>query len=91
MKNDGNFVVKPKSLYKIGNTSVTNDNNISKNKESVFLGYSSTFSIILISEVTPGAVEVWATLPAEIRQDAWLASFRQEHERIHGKHWNIYL
>lgn len=45
----------------------------------------STYSIVPISEVTQGAVEVWATLPDEIRDDPSLASFRQEHERIHGK------
>lgn len=50
---------------------------------------NSTYSIIPISEVTQGAVEVWATLPDEIRQDPSLASFRQEHERIHGKY--IYI
>lgn len=46
---------------------------------------ASTYSILPISEVTQGAVEAWATLPHEIRQDPLLASFRQEHERIHGK------
>lgn len=45
----------------------------------------SISSIISISEVTQGACEVWATLPDEIRKDPSLASFRQEHERIHGK------
>lgn len=46
---------------------------------------NSTYSILPISEVTQGAVEVWATLPDEIRHDPSLASFRHEHERIHGK------
>ncbi|XP_055303066.1 P protein isoform X2 [Sitodiplosis mosellana] len=40
-------------------------------------------------EVTQGAVEVWANLPDEIRQDPSLASFRQEHERIHGGHLGV--
>lgn len=36
------------------------------------------------SEVTEGALQVWRTLPERIRQDPSLASFRQEHERLHG-------
>ncbi|KAI8043377.1 hypothetical protein M5D96_004707 [Drosophila gunungcola] len=35
-------------------------------------------------EVTEGALQVWRTLPERIRQDPSLASFRQEHERLHG-------
>lgn len=64
-----------------------NINNSTRNKEqnSGLLSNSSTYSILPISEVTSGAVEVWANLPDEIRQDPSLASFRQEHERIHGK------
>lgn len=58
-------------------------NNNKKNTKKCFHTYS-TYSIIPTSEVTQGAVEVWATLPDEIRQDPALASFRQEHERIHG-------
>lgn len=66
-----------------------NDNNNSggsnKKQNSGLLSNSSTYSILPISEVTQGAVEVWANLPDEIRQDPSLASFRAEHERIHGK------
>ncbi|ALC40049.1 hoe1 [Drosophila busckii] len=35
-------------------------------------------------EVTEGALQVWRTLPERIRQDPSLASFQQEHERLHG-------
>lgn len=45
----------------------------------------STYSIVSLSEVTEGAVQVWRTLPEIIKQDPSLASFRQEHERLHGK------
>lgn len=87
LKNNRNVVVKPIKTYKIntnsGNTGYS-DNNNSNHKKSGFLSNSSTYSILPISEVTQGAVEVWANLPDEIRQDPSLASFRQEHERIHG-------
>lgn len=36
------------------------------------------------TEVTEGSLQVWRTLPEKIRQDPSLASFRQEHERLHG-------
>ncbi|XP_055599253.1 P protein-like [Uranotaenia lowii] len=36
------------------------------------------------SQVTEASLEIWRTLPAAIRQDPSLASFRQEHERLHG-------
>lgn len=45
----------------------------------------STYSIISLSEVTEGALQIWRTLPEKIRQDPSLASFRQENERIHGE------
>ena len=45
----------------------------------------STYSIISLSEVTEGALQIWRNLPEKIRQDPSLASFRQENERIHGK------
>lgn len=35
-------------------------------------------------QVTEASLEIWRTLPAAIRQDPSLASFRQEHERLHG-------
>lgn len=38
----------------------------------------------LYSEVTEGALQVWRALPERIRQDPSLASFRMEHERLHG-------
>lgn len=73
---------KKKNAYNNNN----NENNVNNKKEkSGLLSNSSTYSILPISEVTQGAVEVWANLPDEIRQDPSLASFRQEHERIHGK------
>lgn len=58
--------------------------NSHKTVKNKYHNYSS-YSIIPTSEVTQGAIEVWATLPDEIRQDPSLASFRQEHERIHGE------
>lgn len=68
------------------NTNNNNNNGNSKQNEPPGLrSNASTYSILPISEVTQGAVEVWANLPDEIRQDPSLASFRQEHERIHGK------
>lgn len=36
------------------------------------------------NEVTEGALQIWRTLPEKIRQDPSLASFRQEHERLHA-------
>lgn len=50
----------------------------------------STFSIISLSEVTEGALQIWRTLPEKIRQDPSLASFRQENERIHGKYFTFF-
>ncbi|KAL5281356.1 OCA2 family protein [Megaselia abdita] len=37
-----------------------------------------------VNEVTEGALEIWRNLPERIRHDPSLATFRQEHERIHG-------
>lgn len=45
----------------------------------------SNYSFVSLSEVTEGSLQVWSTLPEKIRQDPSLASFRQEHERLHGK------
>ncbi|XP_055837397.1 P protein isoform X2 [Episyrphus balteatus] len=39
---------------------------------------------LLSDEVTEGALQIWRTLPEKIRQDPSLASFRQEHERLHA-------
>ncbi|XP_053697488.1 P protein isoform X2 [Sabethes cyaneus] len=36
------------------------------------------------NQVTEASLEIWRTLPPSIRQDPSLASFRQEHERLHG-------
>lgn len=60
-------------------------NIVQKNSKSR-LPTNSSYSILPTSEVTQGAIEVWATLPDEIRQDPSLAPFRQEHERIHGEY-----
>lgn len=46
----------------------------------------SNYSLISLSEVTEGALQIWRSLPEKIRQDPSLASFRQENERIHGKY-----
>lgn len=77
---------KNKSAQKNSNNNNNNDNNNCDKKANPGLrSNASTYSILPISEVTQGAVEVWANLPDEIRQDPSLASFRQEHERIHGE------
>lgn len=51
----------------------------------------STYSIVSISDVTEGALEVWRGLPESIRQDPSLASFRQQNEKLHGesKHTSV--
>lgn len=49
------------------------------------------YSIISLSQVTEESLEVWRKLPAVIRQDPSLASFRQEHERLHGEFLIFYL
>lgn len=46
----------------------------------------SNYSFVSLSEVTEGSLQVWRTLPEKIRQDPSLASFRQEHERLHGEY-----
>lgn len=82
------FVKSARKLKKTknSNNNNNNDNNNSNKRENPGLrSNASTYSILPISEVTPQAVEIWAALPDEIRQDPSLASFRQEHERIHGK------
>lgn len=89
LKNTKKLSVEPFKSSKSNkkNNSDNSYNNDNNNKHrSGLLSNSSTYSILPISEVTQGSVEVWATLPDEIRQDPSLASFRQEHERIHGKH-----
>lgn len=45
----------------------------------------SNYSFVSLSEVTEGSLQVWRTLPEKIREDPSLASFRTEHERIHGE------
>lgn len=52
---------------------------------------TSNYSIVSLSEVTEGSLQVWRTLPEKIRQDPSLASFRQEHERIHGECFNDFF
>lgn len=48
----------------------------------------SNYSVVSLSEVTEGSLQIWRNLPDKIRQDPSLASFRQEHERIHGEYLN---
>lgn len=62
----------------------SNRHNIVQKNSKNRLPTNSSYSILPTSEVTQGAVEVWATLPDGIRHDPSLASFRREHERIHG-------
>lgn len=82
---------KKKNNKKHNNNKNTNNNNHNYNNNSDnstqtgLRSNASTYSILPISEVTQGALEVWAQLPDEIRQDPALASFQKEHERIHGK------
>lgn len=47
----------------------------------------STYSIVSASDVTEGAIEIWRGLPKVIRGDPSLASFRQQHEKLHGKYF----
>lgn len=93
LKNNKKVIVKALKGHKNNtnnsNNSFNYDNNNSNKNRSGFLSNSSTYSILPISEVTQGAVDIWATLPDEIREDPSLASFRQEHERIHGKHFEF--
>lgn len=79
---------KKKNKKKQNNNNNTNSNNHKNSNSSTQTGLrsnASTYSILPISEVTQGALEVWAQLPDEIRQDPALASFQKEHERIHGE------
>lgn len=80
---------KKKNNKKHNNNNNTNDNNNHNSSNSSaqtgLRSNASTYSILPISEVTQGALEVWAQLPDEIRQDPALASFQKEHERIHGE------
>lgn len=75
------------SIHRNGNVK-SNKNH--ENLKNCFHTYSS-YSIIPTSEVTQGAVDIWATLPDEIRQDPSLASFRQEHERIHSEYTEYFF
>jgi hypothetical protein len=45
----------------------------------------SNYSFVSLSEVTEGSLQVWSKLPEKIKADPSLASFRQEHERLHGE------
>lgn len=79
-------IKSPLKIVKSKNTNNNNNNENSKQKEKPGLrSNESTYSILPISEVTQGAVDIWANLPDEIRQDPSFTSFRQEHARIHGK------
>ena len=55
------------------------------NDEEMKKDISANPSVISLSQVTEASLEIWRTLPEKIRQDPSLASFRQEHERLHGK------
>lgn len=56
-------------------------NNTSAQRPSI----KSNFSVISLSDVTEESLEVWRSLPEEIRTDPSLASFRKKHERLMGK------
>lgn len=48
---------------------------------------NKSYSVVSLSEVTEGSLQVWRALPEKIRQDPSLASFRQEHDRrLHGEY-----
>lgn len=78
---------KKKNNKKHDNNNINNNNHNNSNSptQTGLRSNASTYSILPISEVTQGALEVWAQLPDEIRQDPALASFQKEHERIHGE------
>lgn len=61
------------------------NSNVNERENPNLRGNASTHSILPIGEVTHGAIEVWAALPEKIRQDPSFSSFRQQHERIHGR------
>lgn len=45
----------------------------------------SNYSVVSLSDVTDESLEVWRALPAKIREDPSLASFRKRNERIRKK------
>ncbi|KAI8433382.1 hypothetical protein MSG28_015422 [Choristoneura fumiferana] len=47
--------------------------------------YSSVYSMVSCSDLTPGSLEVWVDLPDEIKFDPSLAPFKQLYEQQHGK------
>lgn len=59
--------------------------NINKLRAHPLKKAGSTYSIVPSSEVTEGALEVWRGLPEHIRDDPSLASFREQHLKLHGK------
>lgn len=72
----------------MANKNYKNKNNKNGGITNIFDKFNrnnSSYSIVSLSEVTEGAVEVWRTLPEIIKQDPSLASFRAEHERLHGE------
>lgn len=88
LKNVKKANIKSSQCEKIDKTS--NNNNVNSNgkrKENTDLRKNpSNYSILPICEVTQGSVDVWASLPDQIRQDPSFKSFRLEHQRIHGKY-----
>lgn len=75
----------PDSEMKKMRFSETPKKNETKKKTPQRPSIVSNYSFVSLSEVTEGSLQVWRTLPEKIRQDPSLASFRQEHERLHGE------
>lgn len=73
------------------NDKTSNNNNVNSNekhkKNTDHRRNPSNYSILPICEVTQDSVDVWASLPDQIRQDPSFKSFRLEHQRIHGKYF----
>lgn len=74
------FEKKPNRLQIMGKNEVLNKIRLKTLKKA-----ASSYSIVPVSEVTEGAVEVWRGLPGSIRDDPSLAPFREQHEKLHGK------
>ncbi|XP_063372358.1 P protein-like [Cydia amplana] len=47
--------------------------------------YSSVYSMVSCSDLTPGSLEVWVDLPDTIKYDPSLAPFKHLYEQHHGK------
>ena len=63
---------------------------VTKNKLRVGrLSMQSNHSVISLSDVTEESLEIWKSLPATIRADPSLASFRRKYEHLIGETKNL--